>query len=152
MHEGRRIINIDEAVIHTTDSRRRGWMRKGQLNQVTGAKRVAGVNLIAALTSDGELLYTVNCGITNTHTFGYYLTRLCAHLDHDEPNWRLRTVIMLDNAVFHRTKQTGELIRELKLPVLYLGPYHFRMAPIEMVFNYIKSRELKTFMKYIFSK
>ena len=28
------------------------------------------------------------------------------------------------------------------MPVLYLGPYHFGMAPVEMLFNYIKSRDL----------
>ena len=26
--------------------------------------------------------------------------------------------------------------------VLFLGPYHFRMVPVEMLFNYIKSHDL----------
>jgi len=29
LHAGMTIINIDEAVIHTTDHRKRGWMLKG---------------------------------------------------------------------------------------------------------------------------
>ena len=51
---------------------------------------------------------------------------------------------MMDNAVFHRAKLTLPLYDQLKVPVLFLGPYHFRMAPVEMAFNYIKSHELKT--------
>jgi hypothetical protein len=31
---------------------------------------------------------------------------------------------------------------ELRLPVLYLGPYHFRLAPVEMLFNYVKNHDL----------
>jgi hypothetical protein len=33
-------------------------------------------------------------------------------------------------------------MKVLKLPVLYMGPYHFRMAPVEMVFNFIKNHDL----------
>jgi hypothetical protein len=28
------------------------------------------------------------------------------------------------------------------VPVLFLGPYHFRLAPVEMLFSYIKGRDL----------
>jgi hypothetical protein len=30
----------------------------------------------------------------------------------------------------------------MRLPILYLGPYHFKLAPVEMVFNFIKNRDL----------
>jgi hypothetical protein len=33
-------------------------------------------------------------------------------------------------------------MKSLRLPVLFLGPYHFRMAPVEMVFNFIKNHDL----------
>jgi hypothetical protein len=36
------------------------------------------------------------------------------------------------------------LYEALKVPVLFLGPYHFRMAPVEMAFNYVKSHEMPT--------
>ena len=51
---------------------------------------------------------------------------------------------MLDNVVFHRGQVMQPIYQALKLPVLFLGPYHFRMAPAEMDFNYIKSHELPT--------
>lgn len=105
---------------------------------------MTGVNLIAAFTNTGEFLCTVNCGNTNNNTFGYFLIRLSEYLDKRSVDWRKHSVLMMDNVVFHRAPATKQLIRDLRLPVLYLGPYHFRMAPVEMAFNYIKAHPLPT--------
>ena len=94
------------------------------------------------MCSTGEVWYTVNCGKTNSETFSLYLVKLCAHLDSLDVHWRKTTVIMLDNAAYHRGVATQKVMDQLKIPVLYLGPYHFRMAPVEMLFNYVKSRDL----------
>ena len=85
-------------MIRFTDSRKHGWVRKGQMNQVTTTRRLEGVNLIAALCSTGEMMYSVNIGKTNRFTFGFFLSKLCSHLDGEDPDWRLKTVILLDNA------------------------------------------------------
>jgi hypothetical protein len=144
LHAGLRIINIDESVLHSTDHRKRGWMREGKQNQVTSARKVTGINLIAALCSTGELLFTVNCGITNSHTFSFFLTKLCSHLDAADKHWRSTSVLVMDNAPYHRSAVTRRLMVELQLPVLFLGPYHFRVAPVEMAFNFVKSHNLNT--------
>jgi hypothetical protein len=81
LHSGKRIINIDESVLRYTDSRLRGWVATKQKNMVTSTSRLVWVNLIAALTSDGEVLYTVNIGKTNSYTFGFFLTKLTSYLD-----------------------------------------------------------------------
>jgi transposase len=49
---------------------------------------------------------------------------------------------MMDNAAYHRAVSAKEFMMAMKLPILFLGPYHFRMAPIEMVFNFIKNHDL----------
>ena len=53
-----------------------------------------------------------------------------------------KTVLMMDNANYHRGVSVREQMKVLMLPVLYMGPYHFRMAPVEMVFNFIKNHDL----------
>ena len=88
LYEGKTIINIDEAVIHNTEHRKRGWLLKGRLNQVIHSKRMTGINLIAAFTNTGEFLCTVNCGNTNNNTFGYFLIKLSEYLDKRTCNWR----------------------------------------------------------------
>ena len=32
--------------------------------------------------------------------------------------------------------------RHLKLPLMFLGPYQFKLAPIELMFSHIKNRDL----------
>jgi hypothetical protein len=88
LHAGHRVISIDESVIRYTDHRLRGWLRKDLKNQTTSCHRLNGVNLIAALCSDGELLYTVNVGKTNSLTFSFFLSKLCDHLDSVDVHWR----------------------------------------------------------------
>ena len=34
------------------------------------------------------------------------------------------------------------MVRDLKLPLMFLGPYQYSMAPIEMMFSYMKNRDL----------
>ena len=96
------MISIDESVIKYTEHRQRGWVPKHQQNQVTVDLRLQGVNIIAAMCSTGEIWYTVNCGKTNSETFSLYLVKLCAHLDSLDLYWRKTTVLMLDNAAYHR--------------------------------------------------
>ena len=84
----------------------------------------------------------MNCGITNSETFCLFLVKLVEHLDGQDIRWRERSVIMLDNANYHRSVPAWRVMDELRLPVLYLGPYHFRLAPVEMLFNYVKNHDL----------
>jgi hypothetical protein len=113
---------------------------------------VSGVNLIAALCSTGELLYTVNCGITNSHTFSFFLFKLILYLDGLDSKWREHSVIMLDNAPYHRSNVVKKVISDLKLPVLFLGPYDFHLAPIEMAFCFIKGHDIPTQLMGLNSK
>ena len=49
---------------------------------------------------------------------------------------------MVDNAAYHKSKLMQSLYAKINLPVMFLGPYHFKMAPVEMFFAYIKNRDL----------
>ena len=98
--------------------------------------------MIAALCSSGEFMYTINSGKTNSNTFGLFLTKLCEHLDHQDRHWREHTVLMMDNAGYHRGKPVKQLMQQLRLPVLYMIPYQFQMVPVEMMFNFIKNHDM----------
>lgn len=68
--------------------------------------------------------------------------KLIEHLDSIDKSWRQHTIILLDNAPYHRSSQVQEFIDRRDMPIQYLGPYHFKMAPIEMFFAYIKTFDL----------
>jgi transposase len=70
------------------------------------------------------------------------MMKLCEHLNTVDRNWRKSTVIMLDNAPYHRSIAVKSKLQELRIPLMYLGPYQFKMAPIELFFSFIKSKDL----------
>jgi len=79
--------------------------------------------MIAAASSDGKLMFTINSGRNNSSTFLLFLIKLSDHLDQVNPNWRQNTIIMVDNAPYHRSKLIKEKYASLKIPLMYLGPY-----------------------------
>ena len=110
------------------------------------------MNIIAAMGSTGHVSFTINRGRTNSATLCLFLSKLTKHLDSKDPWWRASTYIMLDNAPFHRSGKTREFIERLRLPVMFLGPYQFSMAPVEKLFAFIKARDLNPLLTKAFSK
>ena len=51
-------------------------------------------------------------------------------------------MIVLDNAPYHRSGGMVAWYKELRLPIMFLGPYQYNMAPIELIFSNIKARDL----------
>ena len=100
------------------------------------------MNIIAALSSDGDAFFTVNQGYNTTLTLKLFLSKLLPLLQAKYPDWRSRIVIVLDNATYHKSKDMLEFFDNQKIPVMFLGPYQFSLAPVEKFFNIIKSQDL----------
>jgi hypothetical protein len=96
--------------------------------------------------------FTVNRGRTRSSTFCLFLAKLIAQLDTEDPAWRERSILLIDNAPYHRSKETREFIGLSKVPLMLLGPYQFAMAPVEKLFAFIKSRDLNPLMSKAYSK
>ena len=52
-------------------------------------------------------------------------------LEAEDPDFREKTLLLLDNAPYHKSEQTRAAIKKLGLPVIFSGPYSFESAPIE---------------------
>jgi DDE superfamily endonuclease len=125
-------------VISLNEHRQKGWLIKGIKNRATIDRKPEGLNMIVGVSNYGNLYYTVNKGFTNSETFLLFMVKLCEHLHHINQRWRDDTVIMLDNAPYHRSKQIRSKLDLMKVPLMYLGPYQFKMAPAEVFFSFIK--------------
>ena len=123
MSKGKIIINIDESVLNKTDERQRGWCDLKQHNMVTTMQRLRSLSIIAAVSSNGDFMYTINSGKNNSSTFMLFLIKLSNYLDSIRPNWRSNTILMVDNAPYHRSKLIMSKYEQLKVPILFLGPY-----------------------------
>ncbi len=67
-------------------------------------------------------------------------------------NWRETSTLLLDNASIHRAKDSLETYDELGLPVMFLAPYSFKMAPVEKLFSYVKNRDLNPLVAKSYSR
>ena len=55
---------------------------------VTTMQRLKSLSIIAAVSSDGRLMFTVNSGKNNSGTFALFLIKLSNYLDSINPQWR----------------------------------------------------------------
>jgi hypothetical protein len=78
---GTEVFNIDESTIRSTDHRRRGWAQAKNWILVSKALRLPQISIIAAVSSNGRVFFTINQGKTTSLTFLLFLSKLCLLLD-----------------------------------------------------------------------
>ena len=71
-------------------------------------------------------------GTCNTNVFNTWIEKfLCPELDKE-------TVVIMDNATFHKSAETKTLIEDTGATLLFLPPYSPDLNPIEKVFGTLK--------------
>jgi hypothetical protein len=68
--------------------------------------------MITALDTGGAVYLCLMQANSNTGTMKLYFGHLIKHLDMAIPKWRSTHVLMLDNAPYHRAKETLEYLAE----------------------------------------
>ncbi len=63
-------------------------------------------------------------------------------LNKEDKDWKKKTVLLLDGASYHRSKETHNYLASKGVKVVIGGPYAFAAAPIEYFFSAIKSADL----------
>ena len=71
-----------------------------------------------------------------------FLLHLTKTLDKETPDWRDQTLILWDNASYHRSQETKAVVQKLGLRVIYSGPYGYSASPIELLFGSLKFGEI----------
>jgi transposase len=66
-------------------------------------------------------------------------------LDEEDLDWRHKSIVIIDNAGYHKSKFVRDKISQMKIPLMFLGPYQFRLAPIEIFFSQIKRNDLNPY-------
>ena len=90
--------------------------------------------MIAARTPEGFKAPWLFTGTCNAACFNQWLeTYLCPQLTHEH-------IVIMDNAPWHKTLRTAELIATRGAKLLYLPPYSPDLNPIEHDFANIKKR------------
>ena len=67
---------------------------------------------------------------------------LMLKLKRQDKHWKEKTVILLDGAPYHRSKETRNYLCNSGVKVVIGGPYAFAAAPVEHFFSALKSVDL----------
>ena len=120
------IVYVDETGFDEYYSRTYGYSKRGQriIGKVYGRK-MHRTNLVAGLANGkivAEKLYRENTSYTLFEE--WFENELL-------PQIKNRSIIVLDNATFHRKKMLRELAKKRKCRMLFLPPYSPDLNPIE---------------------
>lgn len=129
------IVYLDESGFERTTHRSHGWGLRGKkvYGECSGKKRPR-TSLISAKQGKRLLAPILFEGSTNATLFNYWLeNHLFAELSSD-------STIIMDNATFHKTALTRQLIEQAGHTLLFLPPYSPDFNPIEKDFAIIKRR------------
>jgi putative transposase len=126
-------VYIDESGFAPTTERDYGWALKGEkVHGFRSGNRRPRTSLIAARIGkhfDAPMLFD---GTTNSGIFNAWLSQeLCPKLNHNH-------VVIMDNAAFHKSAKTHELIENTGATLMFLPPYSPDLNPIECDFAAIK--------------
>ncbi len=120
--------------------RRTGWSPLGVAPvHVSKFHRGQRYQILPAYWQDGILLARVFQGSTDSEVFEDFIEQLLPHCGRwPEP----KSVLVMDNASFHRTERIEQMCYEAGVKLVYLPPYSPDLNPIEEFFA-----ELKAFIK-----
>ena len=129
------MVYLDESGFERTAHRTHGWAGKGHpvAGERSGTTRPR-TSLIAGKWGNKLIAPVLFEGSTNAEWFNLWLEQhLFKELAPD-------SILIMDNAAFHKTAKTRELIQEAGHTLLFLPPYSPDFNPIEQDFATLKKR------------
>lgn len=138
-----KLVFIDESGIDHGIQKERAWAKKGQV--VVGkrsGKHFLRTNIVAGLCNKKCIAPMCFSGSCNTEVFNTWVKdSLIKELEPGQ-------VVVLDNATFHKSKHTEDLIKSVGCSLLFLPPYSPDFNPIEKFWAKMKQfirQEIETF-------
>jgi transposase len=131
--EGKSFLYVDESGFAPTTQRDYAWAECGRkIYGYRSGERRPRTSLIAALSEKQLIAPMLFSGTCNTITFNSWLEQeLLPYLNNN-------VVVVVDNAAFHKSKETERIITKTGAILLFLPPYSPHLMPIEQTFGTIK--------------
>ncbi len=131
--EPEKLVFIDESGIDRNIHRQKAW---GKKEEIICAKRSGKyyqrVNIVAGLRGKKAIAPMRFSDPCNTEVFNLWVENFL--LKELEPG----QIVIMDNATFHKSKRTEELIKSVGCKLLFLPPYSPDLNPIEKFWSHMK--------------
>ncbi|UOO82045.1 IS630 family transposase [Uruburuella testudinis] len=133
--DGRPIIYLDESGFKSNDYRPYGYATKGEKCYGTDNRQLKNTTNAIGAIHDNRLFSVglYNCSIDST-VFHHWVEMLLL------PELPPRSVIVMDNATFHKRLDIQDLIEKAGHTILWLPPYSPDLNPIEQTWAWIKRK------------
>ncbi len=121
-----KLVYIDESGIDIGICKDRGWGKKGE--KLTGKKSgeyYQRTNIVAGLVNNKSIAPMVFNGTCDTQLFEFLVEKFLIK------ELKSGQVVIMDNAAFHKSKKTRELIESAGCRLIFLPPYSPDLNPIE---------------------
>jgi putative transposase len=128
-------VYLDETGFDLAACRTHGRAPRGQrVYGLRSGNRRPRTSLIGALVKGRLTAPMLFSGTTNTKVFNQWLKEALL------PTIGKGMTIIMDNAIFHKSQQTRELITQAGCSLLFLPPYAPELNPIEQTWANLKSQ------------
>jgi transposase len=129
------LVYLDETGFAPSTHRHHGWAPKGQrVRGLQSGQQRPRTSLIGAYQQRRLLAPMLFEGTCNTQVFNQWLEHMLL------PELTAGSVIVLDNATFHTSRRTQELVEQAGCELLFLAPYSPDLNPIEKLWANLKRR------------
>ena len=126
--------------------RRTGWAPLGVTPvQVSKFHRGQRYHMLPAYAQDGIILSRIYSGSTDAALFEDFLKQLLQHCGRFPAP---KSVLVMDNASFHRSQRVEQLCSDAGVKLLYLPPYSPDFNPIEEYFAELKAYIKKVWLSF----
>lgn len=135
-------LNIDETWLDMSDFRRMKWRPKYSSNSNPTILVWPRISMITGIDTLGNVYLTLTQSNSNSQMMECFFRQLVLKLDKDRIGWRDNTIIIMDNASYHKSTNAIKLYESLRIPLMFTGPHSYDAAPAELFFAKFKSVDL----------
>jgi len=98
--------------------------------------------MILGMDTLGNVYLCLTQSNSNSQIMECFFRQLVLKLNKDRIDWRDNTIVLLDNASYHRSSNALKLYESLRIPIMFSGPHSYDAAPCELYFAQFKSVDL----------
>jgi transposase len=135
------LVYLDESGFDLNMKKEYGWKARGKrlYDNRSGNRKGKRITVISAYSNQTKQLIAPMYfeGNTDAEIFNQWVEEFLV------PELKPNQTIILDNAAFHKSQRTTELIESANCNVLYLPPYSPDLNPIEQKWGHVKTQVKK---------
>ena len=125
-----------------SDFRRMKWRPKHSTNSNPIVTIFPRISMIVAIDTLGNIYVSLTQSNSNSQIMECFFRQLVLKLNKDRIDWRDNSIVLMDNASYHKTSNSLQLYESLRMPTMFTAPHSYDVAPAELFFAHFKSVDL----------